>query len=211
MTKYFKTASMFLSVEEDTEGNYNTMMIDDIEANGVHIDSDSSWHYHSYDFDLLDGYTVEGVLNLMKKESRFEPTLTLINNYTDIDDDIDELKEAFQELLGYIGIEALYKLVNDDESNKIVAYTVNGFSQGESAFVWFEDVESESLKDSYTPEFLSDLLFSMWYEINHVDGSGEYMQGLDNITYMDDEGLNKYMLDNYNAVPAKHEVTTTLS
>ena len=211
MTKYFKTDNMFLSVEEDTDGDYNAMMIDDMKANGVHLDWDYSWHYHSYNFDLIDGHTVEDIINLMKNESRFETTLALINNYMDIEDDVDTFKETLQEVLGYIDVEALYKLVNDDESNKIVAYTVDGFSQGESAFVWFEDVESENLKDSYTPEFVSDLLFATWYEVNQVEANGEYMGGVDNVTYMDDEDLNKYMLSTFNAVPAKHEATITLS
>lgn len=208
-TRYFKQSdtNTLFSVSEEDE-TINDMYLDIMETEGVHLDSDSNWHYHKYDFSLLDNYTVKEVVSLMKQDKDFGPEIEYINDYMDIDDnsDINILKEALSDMLGYVGVSSLYKLVNDDENSDIVAYVVGGYSQGDYTFVWFHNYLASGMKDTYTPEYVQSVLYDTWLAIDHVDSEGEYLQGLDNIVTRDDEDVTDYMLENYNAIPASTKI-----
>jgi len=197
-TKYFKqidTNTLF-SISEDYD--INAIYQEPMEAEGVNLDSDSSWHFHDYNFDLLDDYTVSDVFSLLKKDGGYESVLKQINK----DDDIDYVKDVLQQTLSYAGVSMLYKLINDDENSDIVAYVVDGYSQGESTFVWFHNYLASGMKDTYTPDYVSSVLYDTWLAIDHVNSEGEYLGDLDNIVTRDDEDVTAYMLENYNAVPA---------
>lgn len=204
-TKYFKQADTdtLFSVSEDYDINsiYQGYME---EEGGVNLDGDISWHFHDYNFSLLDNYTVKEVVSLLEKDGGFKEILEYINDYMDIDDEseIDILKEALADSLSYTGVSVLYNLVNNDENSDIVAYVVNGYSQGESTFVWFHNYLASGMKDTYTPEYVESVLYDTWLAIDKVDSEGEYIEGVDNIVTRDDDDVTAYMLENYNATPA---------
>lgn len=197
-TKYFKqldTNTLFSVSEDET---INDIYLDIMETEGVRLDSDSSWHFHDYNFNLLDNYTVRGIYSLLQSYGGYETVIKHISK----DDDIDDIKGLLQQTLSYAGVSSLYKLVNDDENSDVVAYVVDGYSQGDSTFVWFHNYLASGMKDTYTPEYVQSVLYDTWLAIDHVDNEGEYIQGLDNIVTRDDEDVTAYMLENYNAVPA---------
>lgn len=214
-TQYYKAQHAngvkFYAVNEDEEISY--FYLEDMKADGLHIDADQSWHYHSYDFDLLDGLDFEDVLELVKNAVEGAQTYTSnksIGQEFEDDkqefEDVDDVKQWLDAVANYYITDTLYSLVNDAD-NTILAFTVTGYSQGESAFVWYDTSVTEVY---YTPRFIEHVLFSSWYAIDNVDEHGEFDDDtLEYISYMDFD--DNYMQKTYNATPAEESTTLTLS
>lgn len=214
-TQYYKAQHSdgvkFYAVNEDEEISY--FYLEDMKADGLHIDADQSWHYHSYDFDLLDGLDFEDVLELVK--NAVEGTQTYTSNKSigqEFEDDkqefedVEDVKEWLDAVAGYYLTDTLYSLVNDAD-NTIKAFTVTGYSQGESAFVWYDTSVTDV---QYDERFIEHVLYSSWYTIEEVDQNGDYTgDTLEYISYMDFD--DNYMLEHYNATPAEEDTTLTLS
>ena len=211
-TQYFKAhganGTTFYAVDEDE--NIAQFYIEDMRADGVHIDADQSQHYHSYGFDLLDGLDFEDVLKLVKKAIDNTPITggTTVQEFEDDKqefEDVEDVKHWLDAVANYYITDTLYSLVNDAD-NTIIAFSVSGYSQGESAFVWYDTSVSEL---SYDEKYIEHVLFSSWYTIDEVDQNGDYADGLEAVSYMDFD--DDYMLEHYNAVPAEESTTLTLS
>ena len=208
-TQYFKeqgaNGTQFYAVNEDE--NIAQFYIDDMRADGVHIDADQSWHYHSYDFELLDGLDFEDVLKLVKKaleDTHLAPIEEFEEDSQEFED-VEDVKQWLDAEAGYYLTNKLYSLVNDAD-NTIKAFTVTGYSQGDAAFIWWDTSVTDM---AYEEEFIEHVLYSSWYTIDEVDQNGNYGYTVEYISYMDfDEG---YMLENYNAVPAQESTVLTLS
>lgn len=210
-TQYYKAqhanGTQFYAVDEDE--NIAQFYIEDMRADGVHIDGDQSWHYHSYDFDLLDGLDFEDVLELVKKaieNTDITRGVTVSEFEQDAQDfeDVEDVKTWIDDA-GYYLTETLYSLVNDAD-NTIKAFTVTGYSQGDAAFIWYDTSVTDM---AYDEEFIEHVLFSSWYTIDEVDQNGDNADGLEAVSYMDFD--DEYMLEHYNAVPAQASTTLTLS
>lgn len=210
-TQYYKAQGtngmQFYAVDEDE--NIAQFYIEDMKADGVHIDGDQSWHYHSYDFDLLDGLDFEDVLELVKKaieNTDITRGVTVSEFEQDAQDfeDVEDVKTWIDDA-GYYLTETLYSLVNDAD-NTIKAFTVTGYSQGDAAFIWYDTSVTDM---AYDEEFIEHVLFSSWYTIDEVDQNGDNADGLEAVSYMDFD--DEYMLEHYNAVPAQASTTLTLS
>ena len=211
-TQYFKAqganGTTFYAVDEDE--NIAQFYIEDMRADGVHIDADQSWHYHSYDFDLLDGLEFEDVLKLVKKAIDNTPITggTTVQEFEDDKqefEDVEDVKHWLDAVANYYITDTLYSFVNDAD-NTIKAFTVTGYSQGDGAFIWYDTSVSEL---SYDEKYIEHVLFSSWYTIDEVDQNGDYADGLEAVSYMDFD--DDYMLEHYNAVPAEESTTLTLS
>lgn len=212
-TQYFKAqganSTTFYAVDEDE--NIAQFYIEDMRADGVHIDADQSWHYHSYDFDLLDGLDFKDVLELVKNaiEDTYThtPNKSIIQEFEADKKDFEDVEDVKQWLdgAGYYITDTLYSLVNDAD-NTVKAFTVSGYSQGESAFVWYDTSVTEV---QYDAEFIEHVLYSSWYTIAEVDQNGNYGDTVEYISYMDFD--DEYMLEHYNAAPAQASTTLTLS
>lgn len=210
-TQYFKAqgtnGTQFYAVNEDE--NVAQFYIEDMKADGVHIDADQSWHYHSYDFDLLDGLEFEDVVKLVKKA--LENTYTSGTPVQEFEDDkkefedVEDVKEWLDAMANYYITDTLYSLVNEAD-NTVKAFTVSGYSQGDGAFIWWDTSVTEV---QYDAEFIEHVLYSSWYAIDEVDQNGNYGDTVEYISYMDFDV--EYMLERYNAVPAQASTTLTLS
>lgn len=209
MTNYYKAqganGTQFYAVNEDE--NIAQFYIEDMRADGVHIDADQSWHYHPYDFDLLDGLDFEDVLELVKKalENTHLAPIEEFEEDSQEFEDVEDVKQWLDIEANYYITDTLYSLVNDAD-NTVKAFTVTGYSQGESAFIWYDTSVTET---SYDEEFIEHVLYSSWYTIDEVDQNGNYADGLEAVSYMDFD--DEYMLERYNAVPAQASTTLTLS
>lgn len=212
-TQYYKAqhsdgVKFYAVTEDDMVAQF---YLDDMKADGVRIDSDQSWHYHAYDFDLLDGLDFEDVLELVKKaiDNTFITGGTTVQEFEDDKqefEDVEDVKQWLDAVANYYITDTLYSLVNDAD-NTILAFSVTGYSQGESAFVWYDTSVSEVY---YTPRFIEHVLFSSWYTIEGVNEHGEfYGDTLEYISYMDFD--DNYMQKTYNATPAEESTTLTLS
>lgn len=210
-TQYFKAqganGTTFYAVDEDE--NIAQFYIEDMRADGVHIDADQSWHYHSYDFDLLDGLEFEDVLKLVKKaiEKTDITHGVTVSEFEEESEDFEDVEDVKQWLdgAGYYMTGTLYSLVNDAD-NTIKAFTVTGYSQGDAAFIWYDTSVTDM---AYDEEFIEHVLFSSWYIIDEVDQNGNYGDTVEYISYMDFD--DEYMLEHYNATPAQASTTITLS
>lgn len=212
-TQYYKattdTGTKFYAVNEDDI--VAQFYMNDMDADGVHIDGDHSWHYHSYDFDLLDGLEFEDVLELVKKaiDNTSITGGATVQEFEDNSkefEDVEDVKQWLDFEAGYYLTDTLYSLVNDAD-NTITAFTVTGYSQGDAAFVWYDTSVTEV---HYDEKFIEHVLFSSWYTIDDVNEHGEFDgDTLDYISYMDFD--DNYMLEHYNAVPAEESTTLTLS
>ena len=208
-TQYFKeqgaNGTQFYAINEDE--NVAQFYIEDMRADGVHIDADQSWHYHSYDFDLLDGLDFGDVVKLVKKaleDTHLAPIEEFEEDSQEFED-VEDVKQWLDAEAGYYLTNKLYSLVNDAD-NTIKAFTVTGYSQGDAAFIWWDTSVTDM---AYEEEFIEHVLYSSWYTIDEVDQNGNYGYTVEYISYMDfDEG---YMLENYNAVPAQESTVLTLS
>lgn len=212
-TQYFKeqgaNGTHFYAVNEDE--NIAQFYIDDMRADGVHIDADQSWHYHSYDFELLDGLDFEDVLKLVKKaleDTHLAPIEEFEEDSQEFED-VEDVKQWLDAEAGYYLTNKLYSLVNDAD-NTIKAFTVTGYSQGEAAFVWYDTKGFEDGGERWdAEEFIERILYSSWYTIDEVDQNGNYGDTVEYISYMDFD--DNYMLEHYNAVPAQTTTVLTLS
>lgn len=209
-SKYFKAVTdkgtEFYAVQEDD--TIAEFYLEDIQGDEVHIDADQSWHYHSYDFDLLDGLNFEDVLKLVKKaiDNRSITYGVTVSEFEDDAkefEDVEDVKQWLDAVAGYYLTDTLYSLVNEAD-NTIKAFTVNGYSQGDGAFVWYDTSMTEGV---YTPEYVESVLYDMWYSIDLVSDGGVI---LDNAEYVPYVG-NDYMKEHFNAVPAMENVTMQLS
>lgn len=211
-TQYFKAqganGTKFYAINEDEA--IAQFYIEDMRADGVHIDSDQSWHYHSYDFDLLDGLGFEDMLELVKTAishtSRVGATVEEFEEDSEEFEDVEDVKQWLDTVAGYYLTDTLYSLINEAD-NPIKAFTVDGYSQGDASFIWYD----ESVTDmQYDAKFIEHVLYSSWYSIEEVDEHGEYSGDvLEGVSYMDFD--NDYMKEHYNATPAEVSTTTTLS
>lgn len=208
-TQYFKeqgaTGTTFYAVNEDE--NIAQFYIEDMGADGVHIDADQSWHYHSYDFDLLDGLDFEDVLELVKKalENTHLAPIEEFEEDSQEFEDVEDVKTWLDAEAGYYLTDKLYSLVNEAD-NTIKAFTVTGYSQGDAAFIWWDTSVTDM---AYDEEFIEHVLYSSWYTIDEVDQNGNYGDTVEYISYMDFD--DDYMQKTYNAVPAQSSTTLTLS
>lgn len=210
MTNYYKATKngehKFYALFEDND--YNMFAREFAIEDGVNIDTDYSWHNHSYDIDFLDLYTFENAYNLVKSVILELGSKLAYSDYIGerrYMEDVDDLKTWILDNLAYGGISALYDAVNNDKTNNIVAYVLSGNTQGESAYIWFND---EKIKNLYTPDYMSGVLFGWWFNVVAVDEHGEPLQEFDSIVdninvYENDE--NDYMLKKWHAKPAKTE------
>ena len=212
-TQYFKAqganGTQFYAVNEDE--NIAQFYIDDMKSAGVHIDADQSWHYHSYNFDLLDGLDFEDVVTLVKKalENSHGSTAEDFEEEGQDFEDVDDVKEWLDAVANYYLTDTLYSLVNEAD-NTIKALTVTGYSQGDAAFIWWDNKELEDGGAWWDDEnFIERVFYSGWYSIDEVDQNGNYADGLEAVSYMDFD--DAYMLEHYNAVPAQENTTITLS
>lgn len=211
-TQYYKAqhsdgVKFYAVTEDDMVAQF---YIEDMKADGVHIDGDQSWHYHSYDFDLLDGLDFEDVLELVKKAIENTHTSgTTIQEFEDDKqefEDVEDVKTWLDAVANYYITDTLYSLVNDAD-NTITAFTVTGYSQGDAAFVWYDTSVTEI---HYDEKLIEHVLFSSWYTIDEVNEHGEFDgDTIEDISYMDFD--DNYMLEHYNAVPAEESTTLTLS
>lgn len=208
-TQYFKAqganGTQFYAVDEDE--NIAQFYLEDMKADGVHIDADQSWHYHSYDFDLLDGLDFEDVLKLVKKalENTHLAPIEEFEEDSQEFEDVEDVKQWLDAEAGYYLTDKLYSLVNEAD-NTIKAFTVTGYSQGDAAFIWWDTSVTDM---AYAAEFIERVLYSTWYTIEEVNQNGDYTDTLEYISYMDFD--DEYMLERYNAVPAQASTTLTLS
>ena len=208
-TQYFKAQGangvQFYAVNEDE--NIAQFYIEDMRADGVHIDADQSWHYHSYDFELLDGLDFEDVLKLVKKalENTHLAPIEEFEEDSQEFEDVEDVKQWLDAEAGYYLTDTLYSLVNDAD-NTIKAFTITGYSQGDGAFIWYDTSVTEV---QYDAEFIEHVLYSSWYAIAEVDQNGDYGDTVEYISYMDFD--DNYMLEHYNAVPAQTTTVLTLS
>lgn len=211
-TQYFKAqganGTTFYAVDEDE--NIAQFYLEDMKADGVHIDADHSWHYHAYDFDLLDGLDFDDVIKLVEKaiENTYITGGTTIQDFEyDEQDfaDVEDVKQWLDIEANYYLTDTLYSLVNEAD-NTVKAFTVSGYSQGESAFIWYDTSVTEV---QYGAEFIKHVLYSTWYTIGEVNQNGDYTDTLEYISYMDFD--DDYMQKTYNAVPAQASTTLTLS
>lgn len=209
-SKYFKAVTdkgtKFYAVQEDD--TIAEFYLEDIQGDGVHIDADQSWHWHDYDFDLLDGLEFEDVLKLVKKavedtDITSSPTVQEFGYDSKEFEDVEDVKEWLDIEAGYYLTDTLYSLVNEAD-NTIKAFTVNGYSQGDGAFVWYDTSATEGV---YTPEYVQSVLYDMWYSIDLVSDDGDILDNVEYVTYVD----NDYMKEHFNAVPAMENVTMQLS
>lgn len=209
-SKYFKAVTdkgtEFYAVQEDN--TIAEFYLEDIQGDGVHIDSDQSWHWHDYDFDLLDGLEFEDVLKLVKKaidntSITYGVTVSEFEDDAKEFEDVEDVKQWLDAVAGYYLTDTLYSLVNEAD-NTIKAFTVNGYSQGDGAFVWYDTSVTEGV---YTPEYVQSVLYDMWYSIDLVSDDGVILDNADYVTYVD----NDYMKEHFNAVPAMENVTMQLS
>ena len=208
-TQYFKAqganGTTFYAVDEDE--NIAQFYIEDMRADGVHIDADQSWHYHSYDFDLLDGLDFGDVVKLVKKalENTHGATVEDFEHDAQEFEDVEDVMQWLGLEAGYYLTDTLYSLVNDAD-NTIKAFTVTGYSQGDAAFIWWDTSVTDM---AYDEEFIERVLYSSWYTIDEVDQNGDYGDTVEYISYMDFD--DEYMLERYNALPAQAHTTLTLS
>lgn len=209
-SKYFKAVTdkgtEFYAVQEDN--TIAEFYLEDIQGDGVHIDSDQSWHWHDYDFDLLDGLEFEDVLKLVKKaidntSITYGVTVSEFEDDAKEFEDVEDVKQWLDAVASYYLTDTLYSLVNEAD-NTIKAFTVNGYSQGDGAFVWYDTSVTEGV---YTPEYVQSVLYDMWYSIDLVSDDGVILDNADYVTYVD----NDYMKEHFNAVPAMENVTMQLS
>ena len=216
-TKYFKAVTdkgtKFYAVNEDE--NLAGFYLEDMEADNVHIDMDSSWHFHDYDLDLLDNYEPEDVISLLKvsKDANFTNIVAdledMKSSYEDWGSglDIENIKDYLNQTLSYTGAYALYRAVNNDLANTIKAFTVSGYAQGESAFIWYDTKDTENAP-LYTEDYIESVLYATWYAIDTVDEHGDYIDSVDVVTYSDYD--NSYMLKRFKAVPAATATLLTI-
>lgn len=211
-TQYFKAqganGTTFYAVDEDE--NIAQFYIEDMRADGVHIDADQSWHYHSYDFELLDGLDFEDVLELVKKAientvTNYGTTLEEFEHDSQEFEDVEDVMAWLDAVAGYYLAETLYSAVNE-APNTIKAFTVSGYSQGDAAFIWWDTSVTDM---AYDEEFIEHVLYSTWYTIDEVNQNGDYVDGLEAVSYMDFD--DNYMLEHYKATPAQASTMLTLS
>lgn len=210
-SKYFKAVTdkgtEFYAVQEDD--TIAEFYLEDIQGDEVHIDSDQSWHWHDYDFDLLDGLEFEDVLKLVKKAidnisiTYGDVTVSEFEDDAKEFEDVEDVKQWLDAVAGYYLTDTLYSLVNEAD-NTIKAFTVNGYSQGDGAFVWYDTSVTEGV---YTPEYVQSVLYDMWYSIDLVSDDGVILDNAEYVNYVD----NDYMKEHFNAVPAMENVTMQLS
>ena len=213
-SKYFKAVTdkgtKFYAVNEDD--TIAEFYLEDMRADGVHIDSDQSWHWHDYDLSLINAYDVDSLIELISQSASLTNDGLLqaleddINYATDNGDvfDITDAVNTLAENADYYTVAKLYSLINDDPNSTIKAFTVNGYSQGDGAFVWYDTSMTEGV---YTPEYVESVLYDMWYAIDLVGDDGVILDNAEYVTYVD----NDYMKEHFNAVPAMETVTMQLS
>jgi len=120
---------------------------------------------------------------------------------------IENIKDYLNQTLSYTGAYALYRAVNNDLANTIKAFTVSGYAQGESAFIWYDTKDTENAP-LYTEDYIESVLYATWYAIDTVDEHGDYIDSVDVVTYSDYD--NSYMLKRFKAVPAATATLLTI-
>lgn len=216
-TKYFKAVTdkgtTFYAVNEDE--NLAGFYLEDMEADNVHIDMDNSWHFHAYDLDLLDNYEPEDVIKLLKvsEDANFTNIVAdledMKSSYKDWGSglDIENIKDYLNQTLSYTGAYDLYHMVNNDPANTIKAFTVSGYSKGDSAFIWYDTKDTENTP-LYTEDYIESVLYATWYAIDTVDEHGDYIESVESVTY---SGYDEnYMLEHFKAAPAETATLLTI-
>lgn len=220
-TQYYKSVTElgthYFATEEDYSSNED--FIEDMLNQGVHIDSDQAWRWHDYDFTLIKeaGYTPDEFIALLKG-NKYLVDKDVVSELEDILEelreegetvDLDDITDYLLKNASYTHAKEIYKVVNDDLNNTIKAFTVDGYSQGDSAFIWFDTATSLD----YTPNDIQEVLYDTWTRITQVDNTGKYLDGTEDefTTNQYGYGLNEYMLEHYNAVPAEESTTLKLS